>query len=89
MCFSLHCLTGFYRLFYDCFTSVVPFKHLLTTSLHSNFNTREIDSLEVIQFFVITSRGVGVTSWKFDRMVLLSLLYLPIPMKGRFISNRP
>ena len=40
-------------------------------------------------FLVMTSRGVGVTTWKFVRMFLLCLLYLPTPIRAHFIINRP
>ena len=38
---------------------------------------------------VTTSQGVGVATWEFARIVLLCLLYLPIPITGQNSSNGP
>ena len=42
-----------------------------------------------ISRLVITSYCVGATAWKFDRLVHLCLLYLPIPIRTRNVSYRP
>ncbi len=45
--------------------------------------------VKLSSFLVITSHGAGVSSSKFGRIVLLGLLYLPIPTRARFKNTRP
>ena len=45
--------------------------------------------VKLFSCLVITSQGVGVTSWIFDKMFLPCLLYLPIPIVIPFTSNIP
>ena len=45
--------------------------------------------VKLFRFGIVTSLAVGVTTWKFESIFLLYLLYLPIPVRSRFVSNRP
>ena len=42
-----------------------------------------------LSVLVVASLGGGVTTLNFDRMFLLCILYLPLPIRTRFINNCP
>ena len=55
------------------------FKHKGKSPLCSNFDARELLLVKYFRVFVITSSCVLVVNWAFGRILLLCLLYLPIP----------
>ena len=46
-------------------------------------------AVNIFSFLILIFRGGGVTTCTFDRIFLLSILYLPTPIRTRNMSKRP
>ena len=76
-------------LFQPCYSIAIALCNLSIAVYAQTFIIVSIILVKLFSLLVISSQGVGVTTWESGRIFLLCLLYLPIPIRGQRSSNRP